>query len=344
MKGNMRNKFWSLGKLRLSNFSALLSLLPLLIGGFFTVVTETKAEAKHTEECCIVVAQRFTPGFEDEGPFADRFDDRIYEVFVPTYSQDLLSFVRGRVDRRAQPTNRRGRPVITLGRYDLDGARERVRQLMRHGITSEMVASNSTANVSRLPWDFARFVVYVPVANRRDIEDALYNVQNVVPEASIWQYRGRNVILLGQFANQSEALQFRNELRRQGIRAQSVRNPNTSSISPVSRNEDNFVVSQNRSETRFVALENQVEKNNYYVRDNTYTLVVPGRREELAGIEAQVRQMAIDLGREDEVIVRYDSNRSQLIVGPFTQLEAAQEWESFLSEYGIINARVINGN
>lgn len=356
MKGSRRNKFWLLGKLRLSNFSALLSLLPLLIGGFLTVVTEGKAEASHksryTEECC-VVAQTFPPGYEDEVPFPDRFSDRTYEVFVPTYSPDLLNFVRSRVDGRAQFARRGQSAIITLGRYDLDGARRRVRQLMREGITAEMVASNRVAGVSGLPWENLRYVVYLPVGRRTYIEDSLYRIQEIVPEASIWQYRGRNVILLGQFADQSEALQFRNELRRQGIRALFARNPITPVVPRISSNETNFVSLENPNESRFAALEssnespsvaweNPREEINNYVPGNSYTVVIPTRREELAAMEAQVRQMAIDLGIQDDVLIQLDGDRSQILVGPFPQLQAAQDWQTYLGEYGMINAKLIN--
>ncbi|HEY9297022.1 MAG TPA: hypothetical protein VIQ31_11750 [Phormidium sp.] len=349
MKGNRTSKFrgigklqfWSLGKLRLSNFSVLLSLLPLFVGGFFTVVTETKAEARHTEECC-VVAQNVPQGYEEEVQFSDRFGDRTYEVFVPTYSEDLLYFVQSRVDGRAQLARRAGRPVITLGRYDLNGARRRVRQLMREGITAEIVANSRTSGVSFLPDQNSRYVVYVPVGRRVDIEDALFRIQSIAPEASVWQYRGRNVILVGQFDNQSEALEVRSELRTQGIRAQFVRNPIRPVVTPISSNETNFVALEKPNENRFAVLENQVKADNAYTSDNYYSVVIPVRQEELAAIAAQVREMAINSGIEDAVVIENESNRPQLIVGPFAQLEAAQEWESYLQEYGISNARVIN--
>lgn len=341
-------QFWSLGKLRLSNFSLLFSLLPLLIGGLFTVVTESKAEARHksrpTEECCVVVAQTFPPGYEYGESFPDRFVDRTYEVFVPTYSEDLLYFVQRRVDRRAQPTNRRGRTVITLGRYDLAGARKRVRQLMQHGITSEMVANSNSFGNSVLPWEDSRYVVFVSVGSRTYLEDLLFRVQAVVPEASVWQYQGKNVILVGQFADRSEALQFRNQLRRQGIRAQFARNSVRPVVQRIPRNETNFVALENPNQSRFVALENQVQVVDPYTASNSYTVIIPVRREELAAIEAQVREMAINMGVQDEILIQYDADRPQLIVGPFSQLEAAQDWERYLEEYGIMNARVVNRN
>ncbi|MFB2934230.1 hypothetical protein ACE1B6_03045 [Aerosakkonemataceae cyanobacterium BLCC-F154] len=348
MKGSRRNKFWSLGNLRLSNFSALLSLLPLLIGGFLVVVTEGKAEGSHrpryTEECC-VVAQTFPPGYEYEGPFPDRFSDRtseVYEVFVPTYSPDLLDFVRNNIDGRARFDRRGQRAVITLGTYDLNGARRRVRQLTRQGITAEMVARNRGSNNSDFSWENSRYVVYLSVGRRTYIEDTLYRVQGVVPDASVWQYQGRNVILLGQFADRSEALAFRNELRRQGIWALFARNPITPVVPRISSNETNLVSLENPRENRFAALENPVVVDNNNVPENSYRVVIPTRREELAAIEGQVRQMAIDLGMQDDVLIEIDRERSQLIVGPFSESQTAQDWRSYLAEYGMINARVIN--
>ncbi|MFB2837034.1 hypothetical protein [Floridanema evergladense] len=347
MKENQRGKFWSFGKLKWSNFSALLSVLALLMGGFWAVVNEGKAEARHKtrpfEECC-VVAQTFPPGFEDEAPFPDnyRFGDRTYEVLVPTYSPDLLNFVQTRIDGRAQVTNRRGRRVITLGNYNLDGARQRVRRLTQAGITAELVATNRFSGSSVSPWENSRYVVYVSVRRRSELEDALWRIQAVVPQAYVWQYQGRNVILVGQFNDQSEALEVRNELRRQGIWAQFSRNSVRPGIPPVSNNETNFIIVENPRVSRVVVRENQVQRKSNFNTSNSYSVVIPARPEELAAIEAQVKQMAIDLGVENEILIQYDDNLPQLIVGPFPQLAAAQEWQSYLQEYGVANSRVIN--
>lgn len=355
MNRNWRHQFWSLGKLKLSNFSVLFSLLPLLIGGFFTVVTESKAEARHktrpAEECC-VVAQSFpsesisqVDARSVELPqFPGGFYGQIYRVYVPTYSDELYRFIRQEVTSSAYMAVYRGRPVIIVTQNDLGRARRAVRELQRNGITAQMEAVSSDRVLPDrsdkiLPED-NRYIVYVLIGRRQNRYALLDRVQFFDPDARVQRLGRRTVIVVRELDNRSEAQRLVNELQSNGLSGRIYVRPIESEISS---NQNRFAGVKVESEIpnnvdRFTPVATQETPISTPV--TAYKLVIPIDRDELAAIEAQVRQMAIDLGQANEILIEANPDRSELIIGPFNNLQTAQQWEGYLQEYGVMNALI----
>ncbi|MBE9225279.1 hypothetical protein IQ264_07515 [Phormidium sp. LEGE 05292] len=374
-RGIGKLQFWSFGKLRLSNFSALLSLLPLLIGGLFTVFIEGKAEARHTarysEECC-VVAQNFPPesvnpvypNAVESAPFPEGFYGQLYRVYVPTYSDELLFLVQQEVTQSAYPAVYRGRRVIIVTQSDLARSRNFVRQLQRRGITAEMeVLSSNQALRDRynryniLP-ENNRYIVFVGITSRQNRYALLDRVLLLEPDARVERIGSRTVIVVRRLENRSEALTLVNELRRNGLYGRIYVAPIRQIEPEISGNQNRFYgvagepeISGNQNRFAGVALEPEISNNVdrftpvqtqrtriTAVPQTSYELVIPIEQDELAAIEAQVRQMAIDLGKQNEVLIEANPNKSLLIIGPFNNLATVRQWEGYLREYGVMNA------
>lgn len=352
-RGIGKLQFWSFGKLRLSNFSALLSLLPLLIGGLFTVVIEGKAEARHTarysEECC-VLAQNFPPesvnpvdpNTVESAPFPDRFYGQLYRVYVPTYSDELFFLVQQEITQTAYPGVYRGRRVIIVTQSDLARSRKFVRELQRRGITAEMEAigyNQFSPNSGRLLPEDNRYIVYVLIGRRQNRYALLDRVQFFDPDARVQRLGRRTVIVVRELNNRSEAQRLVNELQSNGLSGRIyVRRIE----SEISSNQNRFAgvalepeISNNVD--RFTPVQTQRTRTTA-VRETSYELVIPIEPDELAAIEAQVRQMAIDLGKQNEVLIEANANKSLLIIGPFNNLATVRQWEDYLREYGVMNA------
>ncbi|HEY9747248.1 MAG TPA: hypothetical protein V6C63_01000 [Allocoleopsis sp.] len=137
----------------------------------------------------------------------------------------------------------------------------------------------------------------------------LDQVRRVEPEAFRKEYRGRTVIQVGQFIDQSNARRRAEALRDQGIRAE---------IAQVSR----------------TGSSGSASSKGYYV-------VVPAGRNELTAIRAQVRRLAGDL--QVNIIPRDRPRGHHIAVGPFTNWDAANSWNRYVKDFGINNARVYYG-
>lgn len=350
MKGNRRRKFWSFGKLRLRNFSTLLSLLPLLIGGFLAAVTAPKAEARHSvrysEECCVVA--QVGSNTVELAQFPDGYYGQLYRVYVPTYSDELFSVVQREVTSSAYPTIYRRRRVIIVTQSDLRRARGFVRELQRRGITAELEAIRSNIPLpddgsSILPED-TRYTVFVVIGRRQDRFTLLDRVQAVEPNARVGRVGRRTVILVGQFNNRSEAQTLVNELQVNGLSGRIYVNPNRRIEPEISSNQNRFAGVEVESDIssnvdRSTPVQTQ-ETRITAVPQTSYQLVIPLEQDELAAIEAQVRQMAIDLGQTNEILIEANPDRSELIIGPFNNLQTAQQWEGYLQDYGVMNALI----
>lgn len=353
--GNLQ--FWWLDKLSLRKFSVLFSLLPLLIVGFFAVVTESKAEARHktrpVEECC-VVAQSFPSESISQvdahsvelAQFPDGFYGQIYRVYVPTYSGELLQVVQQEVTSSAYRAVYRGRQVIIVTQNDLGRARRAVRELQRRGITAQMEVVRSTQtrpnNGSLIFPEENRYIVYVIIGRRQNRFALLDQVQFFEPDARVERLGRRNVIVVRELDNRSDAQRLANELRSNGFNGRIYVNPNRQIEPEISSNQNRFAGVEVESERpdnvdRFPPVETQ-ESAITSAPQTSYQLVIPIEPDELAAIEAQVRQMAIDLDKQNEVLIEANTNQSQLIIGPFNNLQAAQEWERYLQDYGVMNA------
>ncbi|MGA9377679.1 MAG: hypothetical protein WBV73_02660 [Phormidium sp.] len=347
MKANRRRKFWSFGKLRLSNFSALLSLLPLLIGGFLAVVTAGKAEARHTvrysEECCVVA--QVGANTVELAQFPGEFYGQFYRVYVPTYSDELLRLVRQEVTPSAYRTSiSRRRPIIIVTESDLRTARRAVRELQNKGIPVEMEVLRSSRGLPPrvgYPADSA-YIVVVNIGRRQNRARLLNRVRSVEPDARLERINGQTVILV-EVQSPVEAQNLIDELEIRGLNARLLEVNSFRGIEPeISSNQNRFAGVELESEIsnnvdRFTPVETQ-ETAITSAPETSYKLVIPIGEDELAAIEAQVRQMAIDLGKDKEVLIEANANQSQLIIGPFNNLQAAQQWEGYLRDYGVMNA------
>ena len=139
----------------------------------------------------------------------------------------------------------------------------------------------------------------------------LEQVKRVEPEAFRKEYRGRTVIQVGQFIDQSNARRRAEALQNQGIRAEVAQVSGSGSGSSAAANSQG-----------------------YYV-------VVPAGNRELAAIQAQVRRLAGDL--RVNVIPREKPRGQHIAVGPFTNWDAASSWNRYVKDFGITNARVYYG-
>lgn len=139
----------------------------------------------------------------------------------------------------------------------------------------------------------------------------LDQVRRVEPEAFRKEYRGRTVIQVGQFIDQSNARRRAEALQNQGIRAEIAQVSGSGSGSSGS-----------------------ASSKGYYV-------VVPAGRSELKAIQAQVKRLAGDL--RVSVIERDRPRGHHVAVGPFTNWDAANSWNRYVKDFGITNARVYYG-
>jgi len=141
----------------------------------------------------------------------------------------------------------------------------------------------------------------------------LEQVKRVEPEAFRKEYRGRTVIQVGQFIDQSNAKRRAEALRDQGIRAE---------VAQVSGSGSGSNSSTSANPKR------------YYV-------VVPAGSGEILAIQTQVKRLAGDL--RVSVIERDKPRGNHIAVGPFTNWDAANSWNRYVKDFGITNARVYYG-
>ncbi|MBD2099012.1 SPOR domain-containing protein [Trichocoleus sp. FACHB-591] len=139
----------------------------------------------------------------------------------------------------------------------------------------------------------------------------LDQVRRVEPEAFRKEYRGRTVIQVGQFIDQSNARRRAEALQDQGIRAEVAQVSGSGSGNSAS-----------------------AKPKGYYV-------VVPAGNRELAAIRDQVKRLAGDL--RVNVIPREKPRGQHIAVGPFTNWDAANSWNRYVKDFGINNARVYYG-
>ena len=350
MKANRKHKFWSFGRFRFSNFSALLSLLPLLIGGFLAVISEGKAEARHTarysEECCVVA--QVGANTVELAQFPGEFYGQIYRVYVPTYSEELYRFVRREVSESARPRFiSRRRQVIVVTETDLRNARRMVKDLQNKGIPVEMevlrYGQGGDPRIGEYPAD-SGYLVVVNIGRRQNRARLLNRVRSVEPDARLERINGRTVILVKEVQSPVEAQSLIDDLQINGLTGQVVVNQFRPIEPEFSSNQNRFAGVEVESEIpnnvdRFTPTQTQ-ETVVTTAPETAYKLIIPINQDELAAIEAQVRQMAIDLGQANEILIEANPDRSELIIGPFNNLQTAQQWEGYLQEYGVMNALI----
>jgi cell division septation protein DedD len=130
----------------------------------------------------------------------------------------------------------------------------------------------------------------------------LQQVQRVEPKAFVSDYKGRKVIQTGVFSEQANAQQQVAMLQSQGIQAEVLSSATSNPI-----------------------------------QSSAYLVVVPGRRENLANIRAQIIQLGAD---RQAVIEKMAPLGPHVEVGPFSDRQTAEEWNQLLRKSGGLDARV----
>jgi hypothetical protein len=283
----------------------------VLLGGWLAVTPATLAKP-------VPVRQSEVKQYYQEA--VRRRDVDGYLVYVDRYSSNLLEVVR-RVDRSATRVRFRGRDAIQLGVYRNRSTAERqIRRLQERGLLAEL----ATVDVRR----FSRLLlVYIPTSDRR----VLREVQQVVDNATIIRYRGRSIIRAGVFEDEVRAARLVRRLRDRGLLAQ---------IIPIEFEEN--VARYEYREYR------DDERSNYQsVRDNDedyYSVIIPCREEEMPAIAAQIEQIVPDMQMQQAISMRRnESDGSFIMIGPFRNREAAENWHRYFRDFGMENAQLYYG-
>ncbi|HAX74427.1 MAG TPA: hypothetical protein DCY88_00965, partial [Cyanobacteria bacterium UBA11372] len=201
-------------------------------------------------------------------------------------------------------------------------AERQIRRLQDRGLLAEL----ATVDVRR----FSRLLlVFIPTSDRRILRE----VQDVVDNATIIRYRGRNIIRAGVFEDEVRAARLVKRLRDRGLLAQIV---------PIE-----FEEGVARYEYREYREYRDDERRNYRVeRDNNedyYSVIIPCREEEMPAIAAQIEQISPDMGMQQAISMRNEADGSFVMIGPFRNREAAENWHRYFRDFGMENAQVYYG-
>ncbi len=282
----------------------------VLLGGWLAVAPTTLAKP-------VPVRQSEVKQYYQEA--VRRRDVDGYLVYVDRYSSNLLEVVR-RVDRSATRVRFRGRDVIQLGVYRNRSTAERqIRRLQERGLLAEL----ATVDVRRFS---QLLLVYIPTSDRRILRE----VQNVVDNATIIRYRGRNIIRAGVFEDEVRAARLVQRLRDRRLLAQIV---------PIEFEEN--VARYEYREYR------DDDRRNYRIDldndEDYYSVIIPCRQEEMPAIAAQIEQISPDMGMQQAISMRNEADGSFVMIGPFRNREAAENWHRYFRDFGMENAQVYYG-
>lgn len=150
------------------------------------------------------------------------------------------------------------------------------------------------------------YLVYVDDASSPTLE----RVKQLEPQAFVRQYNGRPVVQAGAFARNDNAQQRAQELKSAGVAARVV---------DLSTGTDTAFADNSRS----------------------YFVVIPDRQENLAAIADQIRQLQQNAAIE--VSQREQPRGSHVRIGPFSDRSLAEQWNQYLLNAGLRNARVYYG-
>lgn len=167
-------------------------------------------------------------------------------------------------------------------------------------------ASNTPPAVNNPSSTNLSYLVYVDDTSSPTLE----RVKQLEPQAFVRQYNGRSVVQAGAFEQNDNAEQRAQELKSAGVVARIV-DLNTG------------------TDTAFVG------------NSRSYFVVIPDRQENLSAIADQIRQLqqnaAIDVSQSRQ------PRGSHVRVGPFPNRSLAEQWNQYLLNAGLRNARVYYG-
>jgi cell division protein FtsN len=149
------------------------------------------------------------------------------------------------------------------------------------------------------------YLVYINEVNLLRLQQ----VQQLEPTAYVRQYQGRSVIQAGVFSQNFNAQNLANKLEAQGIDAR-------------------IVSLTTGKDTDFVG-------NNKF-----YFVVILAKREKLAAVENQVKQLKMGMPIN---VSQKAQPRSHIRVGPFLNRKQAENWKRYLKASGVRKARVYYG-
>lgn len=171
----------------------------------------------------------------------------------------------------------------------------------------------SSGNPYYLPGQ-GRYLVYINDHDR----NLLAMVRRIVPNAVIRSYQGRNVIQVGVFDDRREAQQVMRTLEQQLIDAEIV----TVGASWNNYGYPNYGVNVQPSVSQF------------------YFVSIPTREADLPFVANTVRQLLSNFPCGREICLRNSSQGYNVLVGPFPSQNVAAQWQRYLRDYGLRNARV----
>ena len=263
-----------------------------------------------------------------------------YLVYINGSSLLLLDAIRRTVPA-ASLQRYKEQTIIQAGVFeDLETAGKQIEALELQGFIVQLdtisvgdlspvnavVSSPSLAPPSdRLP-SFPQSNPAAPLANRSSslgyvvyVDDDsplnLTRVREIVPDAFMSRVGGAIAIQVGNFADEANATEQVRYLATRGIRARIAQIPVTAASY------------ENR------ALLETVNSRSYYA-------IVPGNRSNLPALAARVGQLVE--GRA-EILQKSSPRGAHLAIGPFSDRQEAERWNSYLRGAGINNSRVYFG-
>lgn len=188
----------------------------------------------------------------------------------------------------------------------------------------------------------------------------LSQVQQLVPGATVSEYRGQRLIQVGRFADRAEARRQMALLRSRGIQAEILEVPPgqwnaatapreaalppadtpTADLLPAAPVSREMVFGQTPSAGRPSPVETAAEARALQERDGrAYFIVVPGNMEELPAIRNQIVRLGDGFAIASRLEARDDPRGPHLRIGPFANRAAAERWNRYFQDFGI-DARV----
>lgn len=149
------------------------------------------------------------------------------------------------------------------------------------------------------------YLVYVNQVNSLRLQQ----VKQLQPTAYVREYQGRSVIQAGVFSQNFNAQNLANQLEAQGIDAR---------IANLTTGGDIDFVSNNKF----------------------YFVVILAKREKLAAVENQVKQLKMGMPIN---VSQKAQPRSHIRVGPFLNRKQAENWKRYLKASGVRKVRVYYG-
>lgn len=192
-----------------------------------------------------------------------------------------------------------------------------------HYRTITPIETNIRPGTIRTTTDLGLHQVYVSL-DRTSLEA----VQRVSPNAQIVRYQGQPLIQAGSFVNRANAERLLQDLNLQRIRGEIIN----------SRGELEILLGLRPQNPQPFPNEPGIDLG--LSNADSYFVLIPASSPELSA----VAEDAIALGvPQNSIIIRDNFTDPLVAIGPFADLELAQEWEDYLTDSGIGYAQIYFG-